>query len=75
MMILLPAGRLVVRPTTSAQPLALVAGPIGSPARPLLMIGVEGLDVPVLLTHSGGGRTPALTRFMNEGSWGTTDAV
>ncbi len=72
MMILLPAGRLVVRPTTSAQPLALVAGPIGSPARPLLMIGVEGLDVPVLLTHSGGGRTPALTRFMNEGSWGTT---
>jgi hypothetical protein len=72
MMILLPAGRLVVRPTTSAQPLALVAEPIGSPSRPLLMIGVEGLDVPVLLTHSGGGRTPAVARFMNEGSWGTT---
>jgi len=71
-MILLPAGRLVVRPTTSAQPLALVAEPIGSPSRPLLMIGVEGLDIPVLLTHSGGGRTPALSRFMDEGSWGTT---
>lgn len=71
MMVLLPAGRLVVRPTTSAQPLALVAEPIGSPTRPVLMIGVEGLDVPVLLTHSGEGRTPALSRFMNEGSWGT----
>ena len=72
MMILLPAGRLAVRPTTSAQPLAVVAEPIGSPARPLVMIGVEGLDVPVLLTLSGGGRTSALGRFMNQGSWGTT---
>jgi len=71
MMILLPAGRLAVRPTTSAQPLAVVAEPIGSPDRPLLMIGVDGLDVPVLLTHSDGGRAPALERFMNEGSWGT----
>jgi hypothetical protein len=71
MMILLPAGRLAVRPTTSAQPLAVVAEPIGSPDRPLLMIGVDGLDVPVLLTHSDGGRAPALGRFMNEGSWGT----
>ena len=67
MMILLPAGRLAVRPTTSAQPLAVVAEPIGSPARPLLMIGVDGLDVPVLLTHSDGGRAPALERFMNDG--------
>jgi hypothetical protein len=72
MMILLPAGRLAVIPTTSAQPLALVAEPIGAPTRPLLMIGVEGLDVPVLLTHSGGGRTPALGRLMNQGCWGTT---
>lgn len=72
MMMLLPAGRLAVRPTTSAQPLAITAEPIGSPTRPLLMIGVEGLDVPVLLTYSGGGRTPALERFMNNGAWGTT---
>ena len=72
MMILLPAGRLAVRPTTSAQPLVVVAEPIGSPTRPLIVIGVEGLDGPVLLTYSGGGRTPTLERLMNEGSWGTT---
>ncbi len=72
MMILLPAGRLTVRPTTSAQPLAIAAESIGSPSRPLLMIGVEGLDGPVLLTYSSGGRTPALGRLMNDGAWGTT---
>jgi len=71
MMMFLPAGRLAVRPTTSAQPLAVVAEPIGSPNRPLLVIGVDGLDVPVLLTYSGGGRTPALERLMNGGAWGT----
>jgi len=71
-MILLPAARLMVRPTTSAQPLAIAAEPIGSPSRPLLVIGVEGLDGPVLLTYSSGGRTPALGRFMNGGVWGTT---
>jgi len=71
-MILLPAARMTVQPTTSAQPLAIVAEPIGSPSRPLLVIGVEGLDGPVLLTYSSGGRTPALGRFMNDGVWGTT---
>lgn len=73
MMILLPAGRLMVRPTTAAQPLAVQAEPIGSPTRPLVVIGVEGLDVPVLLTHSGGGRTPALERFMAAGAWGSIE--
>ncbi len=70
-MILLPAGRLAVRPTTSAQPLAVAAESIGSPNRPLLVIGVDGLDVPALLTYSGEGRTPALGRLMNVGAWGT----
>jgi hypothetical protein len=72
-MILLPAGRLAVRPTTSAQPLAVATKAIGSPIRPLLVIGLEGLDAPLLLTYSGGGRTPALERLMNEGAWGTTE--
>ena len=72
MMVVLPAGRLMVRPTTSAEPLAVAAEPIGSPSRPLLVVGVEGLDVPVLLTYSGGGRTPALEGLTNDGAWGTT---
>lgn len=72
MMILLPAGRLTVRPTTTTQPLAIAPEPIGSPTRPLLMIGVEGLDGPVLLTYCSGGRTPALELFRNQGAWGTT---
>jgi hypothetical protein len=71
LMLLLPAGRLMVIPTTAAQPLAVVAEPIGSPTRPLVVIGVEGLDIPVLLTYSGGGRTPALERLMRDGAWGT----
>jgi hypothetical protein len=71
MMIVLPAGRLVVRPTTSAQPLAIAAEAIGPTNRPLLVVGVEGLDVPTLLTSAGAGRTPALERLMNGGAWGS----
>jgi hypothetical protein len=70
-MIVLPAGRLLVIPTTSAKPLAVVVEPIGSPAKPLLVVGAEGFDVPVLLTYSGGGRTPMLERLANDGAWGT----
>lgn len=73
MMVLIPAARLMVRPTTSAEPLAMTTEPIGAPSRPLLVIGVEGLDVPVLLTWSGGGRTPALERLMNDAGWGTIE--
>lgn len=72
-MLLLPAGRFVVRPTTPGQPLEMAAQPIGRPNRPLLVIGIEGLDVPVLLTYAGAGRTPALERFTNDGAWGTVE--
>jgi hypothetical protein len=71
MMVLMPAARLMVRPTTSAEPLAVVAEPIGEPSRPLVVIGVEGLDVPVLLTYAAGSRTLALERLMKEAGWGT----
>lgn len=70
-MMVIPVARLTVRPTTSSQPLAVAAEPIGLPTRPLVMIGIEGLDVPVLLTYSGGGRTPALERMMSDGAWGS----
>ena len=72
-MLLLPAGRLLVRPTTSVHPLAVAAEPIGAPSRPLLVIGVEGLDQPVLMTYAGGGRTRGLDRLMNDGAWGTAE--
>jgi hypothetical protein len=72
-MLLLPAGRLAIRPTTSGQPLELAVQPIGLPTRPLLVIGIEGLDGPVLLTYAGGGRTPALERLMKDGAWGTVE--
>jgi len=71
MMMLLPAARLMVRPTTSAEPLVVTAEPIGAPNRPLLVVGVEGLDLPLLLTYAGGGRTPILERLMNDGGWST----
>lgn len=72
-MILLPAARLVVRPTTAATPLALQAEPTGRAARPLVVIGAEGVDVPVLLTYAGGGRTRAFEQFMSGGAWGSLE--
>ena len=73
MMLLLPAARLVIRPTTAAELLQVAAEPIGRPSRPLLVVGIEGLDVPLLLTYAGGGRTPALDRFTRGGTWGTIE--
>lgn len=70
-MLVLPAARLIIRPTTSAQPLTVAAQPVGRPARPLVVVGVEGLDASVLLSHAGGGRAPTLQLFTDGGAWGT----
>ncbi len=70
-MLLLPAARLVIRPTTAAAPLAVPLEPIGVPKRPLLVVGIEGLDVPTLLTYAGSGHAPLLARIMRAGSWGS----
>ncbi|MGD8440150.1 MAG: alkaline phosphatase family protein [Holophagae bacterium] len=71
LMLLVPAARLVIRPTTSAAPLAVPIEAVGTPNRPLVVVGVEGLDIPALLTYAGGGHAPVLTRVMKTGAWGS----
>jgi hypothetical protein len=70
-MLVLPAIRLVIRPTTVAAPLAVPVEAIGAPNRPLIVVGIEGLDIPVLLTYVRGGHAPLLDRVMREGAWGS----
>jgi hypothetical protein len=70
-MLLLPAARLVIRPTTVAAPLAVPVESVGAPDRPLIVVGIEGLDIPALLTHASGGHAPVLARIMRDGAWGS----
>jgi hypothetical protein len=69
-MLLLPVARLVWQPTPPRLPLEVAARPLGDPARPLLVVGVEGLDSKVLLAHAGGGRYQHLDRLQRLGTWG-----
>jgi hypothetical protein len=71
MMLLVPAARLVIRPTTGAAPLAVPVEAVGTPIRPLVVVGVEGLDIPALLTYAGGGHAPVLTGVMTDSAWGS----
>jgi hypothetical protein len=66
----LPVLRLVWQPTPQRMPVEVVARPLGVPQRPLLVVGIEGLDSKVLLTHAGGGRYAAFDRIQSLGSWG-----
>lgn len=69
--LLLPLVRLIEQPPVASDQQRLPAAPLGCPARPLVVIGIEGLDSRVLLTHGGGNRYPNLARFVSEGSWGS----
>jgi hypothetical protein len=69
-MVALPAIRLVWQPTPPRQPAEVVARRLGEPLRPLLVVGVEGLDSKVLLVHAGGGRFHTLDELQRLGTWG-----
>ena len=70
----LPVLRLSLAPTPPRSASVVEARPLGRAARPLLVIGLEGLDAKVLLAHAAGDRFPALERFLAEGAWAPVDA-
>jgi len=66
----LPLLRVVWQPTPGPGERTVAARPLGVPSRPLLVIGVEGLDANFLLANAASDRFPSLQRLVNEGSWG-----
>ena len=69
-MLALPIMRLVWQPIPQSVPEDIVARPLGIPERPLLVIGVEGLDSKVLLVHATGARYRNLDLLQESGAWG-----
>jgi hypothetical protein len=67
--LLVPLARLVWHPTEPRQPLRVAAQPLGQPARPLLVVGVEGLDSRVLMMHVGGIVAGNLDELQRTGAW------
>jgi hypothetical protein len=69
-MLALPTMRLVWQPIPQVVPEDIVARPLGTPDRPLLVIGLEGLDSTVLLVHAAGDRYRYLDLLQESGAWG-----
>ncbi|MDX2437724.1 MAG: alkaline phosphatase family protein [Acidobacteriota bacterium] len=67
--LMLPVLRVVGVPTPPRQYLEVAAKPLGTPTRPLLVIGLEGLDSKFLLTDAIGSNLPTLARLREDGSW------
>ena len=69
----LPLARVMWQP--SPPPAAgSAAPPVPAATRPLLVVGVEGLDVNFLLRWAGSGRYPALEELLARGAWGEVRA-
>jgi hypothetical protein len=68
--LMLPIVRLLWQPTPPLAPLAVAARPLGDPDRPLVVVGLEGLDSKVLLTYVEPGRHSTLSGLRNRGAWG-----
>ena len=67
-MLTLPVMRVVWAPTPPRQYLEVEARPLGQPTRPLLVIGLEGLDAKVLLADATSQSLATLARLREEGS-------
>lgn len=67
-MLVLPGMRVVWAPTPERQYLEVEARPLGQPTRPLLVIGLEGLDAKVLLADATSQSLATLARLREEGS-------
>jgi hypothetical protein len=69
-MLALPTMRLVWQPIPQNVPEEIVARPLGSQERPLLVVGIEGFDSKVLLVHAAGDRYRNLDLLQESGAWG-----
>jgi len=67
-LLMLPVLRVVGVPTPPRQYLEVAASPLGTPSRPLLVIGLEGLDAKFLLSDAIGSNLPILARLREDGS-------
>lgn len=67
----LPLVRVASQPSPPRSPEERAPQPLGLPNRPLVVIGLEGLDANLLLTHTAGGRYPSLGRLLQAGAWGS----
>ncbi len=68
LMLVLPVVRLVWAPTPERQFLEVAVRPLGPASRPLLVIGLEGLDPKVLLADTVGSNLPNFARLREEGA-------
>ena len=66
--LMLPVLRTVGVPTPPRQYLEVAAEPLGAPRRPLLVIGLEGLDSKFLLTDAIGSNLPTLAALRENGA-------
>jgi hypothetical protein len=64
----LPILRVVGVPTPPRQFLEVAARPLGTPTRPLVVVGLEGLDSEFLLTDAIGANLQTMARLREEGS-------
>lgn len=69
-LVLLPLVRLLFQTTPPGAPLQVEARPIGVLERRLVVVGVEGLDLGVLLGPATDARFEHLTAFRLSSSWG-----
>lgn len=67
----LPLVRVASQPSPPRSTQDRAPQPLGLPSRPLVVIGLEGLDANLLLTHTAGGRYQALGRLVQTGAWGS----
>ena len=71
--LVLPLVRLLSQSTPPGVPLQVEAEPIGIPDRRLVVIGIEGLDVGVLLGPATDARFQSLEELRVAGSWGAIE--
>ncbi len=69
-LLVLPGLRLLTEPTPPVEPAPSVARSLGRASRGLVVVGVEGLDLNLLLASASEGRYPTLSRLVSEGAWG-----
>lgn len=68
--VVLPLLRVLLQPTPPGAPLEVEATPIGSPQRPLVVVGIEGLDSTVVMGRLDDTRSPNLADLERRGCWG-----
>ncbi len=74
LVILLPVVRFVTEPTPGGITRPIAPRSLGRSDRPLVVLGVEGLDPAVLGQIAGNRRYAALDGLLQQGSWGAVDA-